>query len=142
MTDELQALEAQAAALDAQTAAASADPAAAPEPEAVKVDTAAEVAALLGAVSGMLAPVFPCLPSIYTESTCKRLGDAAAPVMDKYGLSVGGLFERWGAEITLLATALPVALATYRGCRADLAARRAPPDPTENQPAYAEQRAA
>ena len=44
--------------------------------------------------------------------------------MEKYGLSVGGLFDRWGAEITLAATAFPVALATWQGIKADSQEKR------------------
>lgn len=129
MTDDLDRLEAEAAAIDAQASAATD-----PEPEieaAPAVDVAAEVSALLLTVAGLLTPMFPSLGPIYTEATCRRLGEAAAPVMDKYGLSVGGLFERWGAEITLAATALPVALASWQGIKADLAARSAKPVPDE-----------
>lgn len=149
MSEDLQALEAQAAAIDAEAAAPDV---AAAEPEAVRVDLAAELAALLQTAAGILVPAFPCLATIYTEATCKRLGDAAAPVMDKYGWSVGGLFDRWGAEITLAAVALPVALATAQGVKADLAAKRKPPEPEPNPPApptdavnqsaYAEERTA
>jgi len=124
---ELDQLEAAAAVVDAEAVAH--DPATAPEQEAVRIDAAAEVAALLQTVAGILSPAFPCLAGIYDESTCRRLGEAAAPVMDKYGLSVGGLFERWGAEITFAAVALPVAIATAQGVKADIAARRAPPPP-------------
>lgn len=145
MSAELEALESQAAVIDSETAAPDAA-AAAPDPESVKVDVAAELAALLETVAGILTPAFPCLASIYNTATCRRLGDAAAPVMDKYGLSVGGLFERWGAEITLAAVAFPVVAATVQGVKADLAARRAPPapetPPPANQSAYAEERAA
>lgn len=141
MTLELEALESQAVAVDAQTAAN--DPAAPTEPQAVKLDSAAEVAALLQTLAALLAPAFPSLATIYTEATCKRLGEAAAPVMDKYSLSVGGLFEKWGAEITLALAALPVGVATVAGIKADLAARRAPPAPDEGagQGTYAQDRA-
>lgn len=141
MSEELQALEAQAAAIDAE--AATPDPAAAPEAEAVKVDVAAEVAALIETAAGLLTPAFPCLATIYTTATCRRLGEAAAPVMDKYGLSVGGLFDRWGAEITLAAVALPIAMATAQGIKADRAKRRAPPETTDaaGQGTYAHDRA-
>lgn len=144
MSAELEALESQAAVIDAETAAPDAV-AAAPDPESVKVDVAAEVATLLETVAGILTPAFPCLASIYNTATCRRLGEASAPVLDKYGLSVGGLFERWGAEITFAAVAFPVVAATVQGVKADLAARRAPPtEPPApaNQSAYAEERAA
>lgn len=144
MTDELDQLQNAATAIDAEAATA-ADPGAAAEAEAVPVDVAAEIAALLQTVAGILTPAFPCLAEIYTEPTCQRLGGAAAPVLEKYGLSVGGLFERWGAEITLAAVAFPVAIATAKGIKADMDARRnAPRDVTPPPPAasnYADERA-
>lgn len=121
---ELDQLAAKAAALDAQPAPDM--PAAVPEKP--KADVAGEVAALLKMVAGMLAPAFPSLATIYTDATCNQLGQAAAPVMDKYGVSVGGLFDRWGAEFTLAATALPVALATYQGIKADLVKKTPAPN--------------
>lgn len=128
MADELEKLEGQAAELDAQAATAD-NPNAPPEAEAVPVDIAAEVAALIQTAAGILTPAFPSLGTIYTPETCKRLGDAAAPVMEKYGVSVGGLFDRWGAEITLAAVAFPVVIATVQGVKGDLASRRQQPAP-------------
>lgn len=125
-TENLESLAAEAAKLDAAPDAAG--PGAAAEPEAPAADVPAEVAALLKTTAAMLTPAFPCLAEIYTDATCRQLGEAAAPVMEKYGVSVGGIFDRWGAEITLAATALPVAAATWKGIKADNAARKATPD--------------
>lgn len=125
-TENLESLAAEAAALDVAPDAAG--PGAAAEPEAPAADVPAEVAALLKTAVGLLTPAFPCLAEIYTDATCRQLGEAAAPVMAKYGVSVGGIFDRWGAEITLAATALPVAAATWKGVKADNAARKALPD--------------
>lgn len=125
MTDEINELDqlaTAAAAVDNMAEAGADMPAAAPE--APPVDPAAEVAALLSVVAGILSPLFPCLPGIYSEATCRKLGEAAAPVLAKYDVSVGGMFDRWGAEITLAAVALPVAIATAQGVKADMAARR------------------
>lgn len=121
-TETLADLANEAAAVEAAAAPAAAPDADAPPP----ADVPAEVAALVKMVAGMLTPAFPCLAEIYNEATCQQLGAAAAPVMDKYGLSVGGLFDRWGAEITLAAVALPVGLATMKGVKADIAARNQP----------------
>lgn len=123
-TENLDDLAAAAAAIEAEAA----PPAVQPEAEAAPAaDVAGEVAALLKTAAAMLTPAFPCLAEIYTDATCRQLGEAAAPVMAKYGVSVGGLFDRWGAEITLGAVALPVALATYQGVKADLASRNKRP---------------
>lgn len=122
--EDLNKLAAQADALGAAEAAQNDQAESDAEQAAAAPDLAAEVAALIGTVAAMLAPAFPSLGVIYSEATCAQLGKAAAPVMEKYGLSTGGLFERWGAEITLAAVALPVGVATVQGVKADLAARK------------------
>lgn len=120
---DLEQLSAAAAAVDSMAEAGADLPvAAAPDAQA---DSAGEVAALLSVVAGMLSPLFPSLPGIYDQATCRKLGDAAAPVLEKYDVSVGGVFERWGAEITLAAVALPVAIATAQAIKSDLSARSA-----------------
>lgn len=126
MSENLDSLVAEAAALESEAAPS---PAAADAAAAEGHDLPAEVAALLKTTAAMLAPMFPSLAEVYTDATCQQLGTAAAPVMEKYGLSVGGIFDRWGAEITLAATALPVAVATYQGVKADLSARKKPAVP-------------
>lgn len=130
MTDDLERLTAEAAALDAAALEPVPDAAGSKtEPEQAAPDVPGEIAALLKTTALLLAPMYPSLATIYTEETCRALGVAAAPVLDKYGLSVGGLFDRWGAEITLAATALPIAAATYQGIKSDLAAKRKPAAP-------------
>lgn len=128
-TNELDQLAAAAAAVDNMTeqGAPGADlPGASGEVH--QADQSDEVAALLLTVSGLLAPMFPSLAGIYTRETCASLGKAAAPVLAKYELSVGGLFDRWGAEIALLGVALPVGLATVQAISADLEAKKAKPE--------------
>lgn len=134
---ELETLVAQAGVIDSESATP--EPASA-EPEVIKLDTAGEVTALLKTVADMLTPAFPSLAKIYTPETCQRLGDAAAPVMTKYGWTVGGFFEQWGAEIALIGAALPIGIATAQGIRADIAARKNPvpevkktPDPASGE---------
>lgn len=121
-TESLDNLAAEAAALD--VAADAAAPGAAEEAPAA--DVAAEIAALLKTASSMLVPAFPSLSEIYNDATCRQLGEAAAPVLAKYNISLGGILDRWGPEISLAAVALPVSIATYKGVKADAAARRAP----------------
>lgn len=126
---ELDQLEHAALAVDAMGEQAAPG---APAAEAPAADPAAEVAGLLQTVAAMLSPMFPSLAEIYTTQTCAALGQAAAPVMAKHGLSMGGIFERWGAEIALLGAALPVGIATAHGIKADLAAKK--PKPAEAAP--------
>lgn len=124
--NELDQLAAEAAA-DTLTQA-DADPASAVQPDPVKLDTAQELTALISVVSGILTPAFPGLKKIYTPETCTALGAAAAPVFDKHGWSAGGIFDRWGAEISLAAVAVPVSIATWQAVKQDLADKKHAPD--------------
>ena len=142
--DELAQLENQAAAIDA-TASAAADPGQVPEKDVTPPDVAAEVAALVKTVADLLTPAFPSLGLIYTPETCDRLGAAAAPVMEKYGWTVGEVFGKWGPEIGLAVAALPVVVATVKAVRHDIEQRRNPPPPADDggagQGSYAQDRA-
>lgn len=120
--DDLAGLAAEADNLSGTQAGSDFEPAAGDLPPAGEYvpRPADEIAAMLSTVALLLAPLYPSVAAIYTPETCKALGDAAAPVLEKYGVSVGGLFDRWGAEITLASVAVPVALQTMQAIRADL----------------------
>lgn len=109
-------------------APAAAPPAAAPAPDgtaALIAGTAAEVSGLVGILAGVFAPAFPSLATLYTPEVVARVGQAVAPVFVKRGWTIGG---KYGEEMAALAVVAPLALATFHGIKADLAARApAPP---------------
>lgn len=123
MSAELEALQHEAVAVDAENAPPTVDPVAA-EP-AQPVNEAAEIVGLLTILAGLFTPVFPSLSKIYTPETVQSLADAAVPVMNKHGWTTGEFMGKWAAELALAAVAVPVALATVQGVRADIAAAKA-----------------
>lgn len=123
MSSELDALQHEAVAVDAENAQPAVEPVAA-EP-VQPVNEAAEIVGLLTILAGLFTPVFPSLAKIYTPQTVQSLADAAVPVMQKRGWTTGEFLGKWAAELALAAVAVPVALATVQGVRADLAAAKA-----------------
>lgn len=120
---ELDALEHSAAELDAEGG----DMGPAPDGAGmVGPDPVQETAALLGVCVGMVAPLLPYLPAIYTDEVVGRLAAAYVPVAEKHGWGIGGeFFERWGPEIVLAGTVLPLAMATKSAHQAWAAERAA-----------------
>lgn len=117
--DELNALQSEAAKIDAQLVPPAPEEAApaAPQPAPNEV---AELSALVQIVSGLFAPMFPSLREIYTAASCDALASAAVPVMVKRGWSVSGLMGKYAEEVTLLAVAVPMGLATWQGVTSDM----------------------
>lgn len=128
------------AALTAQAADVPAAPGAPVEPEPEPRDLAAEIEGLTLAAVGILAPMFPSLPAIYTKTATAAAAAAVANVCNKHGWMQGGVLGRYGEEIACLAVVGPLAFATYNGIRGDLAARAPAQEPQRLEfPAVAEQ---
>lgn len=110
---ELEAMAGEAAALDVEMGP---EPVQAPGggPEAAPGfgGEVEELAAVLTLCSTVVAPALPYVAAIYTPEVCRRLAGAAVPVLNKYGLTVGGMFDKWGPEVGLLVVAAPVAIQT------------------------------
>lgn len=123
MSDELEQLAAEAAAVDAANAPGQLpieQPA--EQQQAAAHDEVAELSAIIGIVTSLFAPIFPSLTKIYTPETVGSIAGAAVPVMQKHGLSTGGILGKWAEELALLAVVAPVAMATYQGVQSDIAA--------------------
>lgn len=108
---ELAALGGEAAALDAEFGPAPevAAPGVAAEPV---VDEAAEIAAVLMLCAELVKPALPYVADIYTPEAMGRIAAAAVPVMQKYGVTMSGLFGRFGPEIGLAIAIAPIAVQT------------------------------
>lgn len=118
--DDLNQLKAEAAEIDAEFI-----PAGSPDPEpAAGVDYLLEAKNLIEFAVTLFTPLFPSLANVYTEANKAALASASAPMMEKYNLSMGGLFEKFGAEINFAMVSLPLGMQTYRAIQADLAERR------------------
>lgn len=94
------------------------------EQQAPGVDLATEIAGLVQAAVGMLAPMFPSLPGIYTPEATQAASVAVAGVCNKHGWMQNGMMGRYGEEIACALIVGPLAFATYKGVQADIAARQ------------------
>lgn len=112
---DLAALQAAAAATDQDTANL--------EPEAPRLDLAQEITGLASVAVATLGPMFPSLKAIYTQQVIEAAAHAIAGVCNKRGWMQGGMLGEWGEEIACIAIVGPLALQTYQGVKADLAAR-------------------
>lgn len=132
---EAAALIAQGAALDAEAAPPPIDPATG-QPPAV-TDFAGEAAMLVSTLVLIAGPFFPSVPRIWTKEKQSAVAAAAAPVMAKYGFTLGDFMGAYKEEIALLLVAGPVILETIDGVKADRAAAKAStkPTPPAEQPA-------
>lgn len=119
---ELAALGSAAAALDAEIGAGDFGPAP-DQPAELAPDATAETAAVLKMAVALLSPVLPYLPEIYTEDKIIALAGAYVPVAEKYGWTSGGWFDKYGPELVLAATALPLAFQTTQAHKAMIEAR-------------------
>lgn len=93
------------------------------EPEPQGPDLAREIAGLVTVAVATLGPMFPSLKGIYTKEVTEAAAQAIAGVCNKHGWMQGGLMGKWGEEIACAAIVGPLALTTWQGIRADLAAR-------------------
>jgi hypothetical protein len=89
-------------------------------------DLAGEIAGIVNAAVGMLAPMFPSLPGIYTPESTQAAAGAVAAVCHKHGWMQNGLMGRYGEEIACVAIVGPLAFATYKGMQQDLENRQPP----------------
>lgn len=135
---ELAQIQAEAAALEPPPAAAGQADAA----PAVPVDYVAEARGVVDIAAELLATVGPRTEAALTEERRARIAGAAGPLMQKYGLSLGVVFERWGAEINFLFAAVVVGRPIAAAINADLSESRAekgaeqrPADPQPARPA-------
>lgn len=94
------------------------------EQQAQGVDLAQEIAGLVQAAVGMLAPAFPSLPGIYTPEATQAASMAVAGVCNKHGWLQGGMMGRYGEELACALIVGPLAIATFKGVKADIAARQ------------------
>jgi len=119
------------AAPDAETAAllakaAELDQAGTPPPidpatgqPAVPTDYQDEAAMLLNLAVTMAGQLWPCVPTIWTADKQTAVAAAAAPVMEKYGFTLGDFMGAYKEEIGLLFVAAPLVLATLDGIKAE-----------------------
>lgn len=128
MQQDLKDLAGEADLIDSQAAPVSAEPAQ-PAATVAATDPAAEAGDVIRFGVALFVPLYPSLATVYSDAQQERLAQATAPLLAKYGITMGGLFERWGPEINFLIVAGPLAMETAKAIRLDSAARRAKPEP-------------
>ncbi len=130
---ELAALQAEAIALEGEQATpAEVGEGAAPTPP---IDYLSDAKGLVDIAAEALAAFYPSTAPILTTEKRGRIAGALAPVLEKYGLDMAGIFGKWGAEIGLAFACAPIAIPLAQAIRADRAAAErlkiadAPPPP-------------
>lgn len=111
------ALLAKAAELDAAGTPPPIDPATGQPP--VPVDYQGEAAMLLNLGVTMAGQFWPCVPAIWTKDKQTAVAAAAAPVMEKYGFTLGDFMGAYKEEIGLLFVAGPLVLQTLDAVKAE-----------------------
>ena len=122
MSEDLNRLAAEAAAVDASAQALSAPPAspeAAPAPDAPKpVDYLTEARGVIGFICISACAVFPCLAPIYTKDKQEQLAQVTAPLLEQYGVDLGGIMGKYGNWINFVMVAVPLGTQTYQAMQA------------------------
>jgi len=114
-----------AAAADTGTATGQDAPGAAPGAAPI-LDYGKEAADLVEFANAIYTPLWPSLSTVYTDEVRSKIAAAVAPVLQKYGFSLGDFFGKWAPEIGLAVTLAPLIPPTLAAIRADRAVRENP----------------
>lgn len=118
MSDDMTTLAAEAAAVDA-VAQPAAPAEAAPLPGAPKpVDPLTEARGVIGFICISACAVFPCLAPIYTAEKREQLAQVTAPLLEQYGVDLGGIMGKYGNWINFAMVVAPLASQTYQAMKA------------------------
>jgi hypothetical protein len=121
LSPELAQIAADAAAIDPPQVAPGTEAAAPSEP----VDYYTDAKGLTDIAAESLAAFYPRTEAVLSPDRREKFAAALAPVMEKYGLSLGVIFGRWGAEINLAFVTAQFAVPLARAIADDRAAARA-----------------
>ena len=124
---ELAAIHAEAEALAPAATAAQGPAEDAPPPPDYHVDAKG----LTDFVAAGLSSIYPSTANVLTEAKRAEFAAALAPVMEKYGMSLGVVFGRWGAEINLAFVTATMAIPMANAIRDDRAKAKAEERPAE-----------
>jgi hypothetical protein len=98
------------------------------------VDYVGEASEIVELAFDGLSPIWPSLAHVYTPEVRGKIAQRAAPLMEKYGLTFGGMLEKWGAEIMFAVTVVPLIAPTAKAIAADnLAAKIAAGEVTADE---------
>lgn len=102
-------------------------------PAAVPMGAEQEAKEVIEFGCSLFVPLYPSLAQVWTPEVRGNIATAAAPLMEKYGVTLGGIFDQWGAEIRFAMVAFPVASATVGAIKHDNAARKAAAEEAERK---------
>ncbi|WP_373986986.1 hypothetical protein [Duganella sp. BuS-21] len=132
--NELDGLAAAADGVDGQVAANAPQAVQAAQEEAMVMTMAdtngRAVAGVLEMAAPLIEPLYPSVAAVYTPDVCAQVGGALGPVLAKYGIDLGEWGGKYKEELTALFVCVPVALATVKAIKEDIAART-PAEPGE-----------
>lgn len=120
---ELAQIEAEAAAMTAAASPIPGQETAAPAEQPVDYLTDAQGIVDMGAAA--LGAWYPRTEPVLNDAARGKLAAAVAPVMEKYGLTLGALFGRWGAEINLAFALVSLGVPIAKAISADRAEQKA-----------------
>lgn len=100
-------------------------------PAAAPVDFMVDARGLCDFTAEGLGALYPSTLKVLDAEKRERFAAALAPVMEKYGLSLGAIFGRWGAEINLAFVTVTLAVPLANAIKSDRAAIRAEQDQAE-----------
>lgn len=125
--NELDALALQATALDGAVDASGPAAMVAAQEEAAAMSLADAnrqgVAMILDLALPIVGEIYPSLHAIYTPDARGRVAQALGPVMAKHNVDLQALGGRYGEEIAAVMVCGPIAWATVKGIKADIAQR-------------------
>lgn len=128
---EFAALAADAAGIDA----AAGSPNEPPRQDAPQPSADVEATAIVDLAAAALAAWFPSTAAVLTPAARQPVALALAPVLEKYGFTMGDLFAQWGPEIRLVMAAAPLAIPLAHAIRQDRQAARREAKPEAQQDA-------
>ncbi len=91
-----------------------------PTADQVVATTAAELLAVLTMARMMVAPGFEWFDrfeATWSDAALAKIADSGAAVLELHGITMGGLFEKYGAYIALAGATLPPAVVTYQAIK-------------------------
>jgi hypothetical protein len=138
---EFQGLLQQAKSLDAEVVANSPDALAAAEEHeqalTLAQSNAAGVVAIFDIALPLIFPMFPSLEQVYTADAQKAIAMSMGPLLAKHNIDLKEAGGKYKEELVAVMVCGPVALATYKGIKADIAERAGAPKALEHAPAGA-----
>jgi hypothetical protein len=124
---QLAGLIAQAGALDGEAVASSPEAMQAAQElqQAVTLadQNSAAVAGVMELALPLICPLYPSLADVYTEEARAGIAATMGPLLAKYGVNMQDMGGKYREEIAAAFVCGPIAVATYKGIKADIEAR-------------------